>query len=229
MVYNDFFKVTSGVINDSVIKDGRKIVIKNIRYPVFECIDKNYEKLCAKMNDFYKQSANKFSLYASKNLAKRAAKNKGRQTKPYGAVMNFSISFFDKDFVCIVTDVSGFDGNETYSSRFSHTWSKERLTPMPSSFFVHKDKKARSYIKQEIVSQIRRNMLDSSFGYYGDADKLFLKYFDFENFCFVPKGIAFFIDAGIMCDTKYGPCVFVIPFEKADGLLKIVPCISNIL
>lgn len=227
MTYNEFFKVTSGVINDSVTKDTKKIVIKNIRYPIFESTDAHFEKLCARMNNFYKQSANKFSLYASKNLAKRAVKSKGGQTKPFGAVMNFSISFCDKDFVCIVTDVSGFDGYETYSSRFSHIWSRERLSPMPSSYFVHRDKKARSFIKQEIVAQIRKNMQDSSFGYYGDADKLFLKYFDFENFYFVPKGLAFFIDAGIMCDTKFGPCVFVLPFEKADGLLKIVPCISN--
>ena len=50
----------------------------------------------------------------------------------------------------------------------------------------------------------------------GDAVKSAVKNFSFENFYLVPKGGAFFIDAGILADAKYGPAVFVVELDKKD-------------
>ena len=74
---------------------------------------------------------------------------------------------------------------------------------------------------------LEKNMQNSSFGYFSDCKKQFMRHFNLDNFYFVPNGIAFFIDAGLLCDVKNGPSVFIIPFDKADGVLKVVPVMST--
>ena len=112
------------VLKDTICKDQKTILIENIRYPKFECetSSKKARNLCAKMNKFYNALAKQYSQYVHTNLTKKAIKKADRLTKPYGAVMNYCISFDDGENISVVVDVSVFDGKDFSSGRACHNW-----------------------------------------------------------------------------------------------------------
>lgn len=225
----NMFTTKPCVLKDTISNDKKTILIENIRYPNFECetTNKKAKNLCSKMNKFYNTLAKQYSQYVHTNLTKKALKKADKLTKPYGAVMNYCISFDDGENISVIIDISVFDGKDFSSGRACHNWCLSRCALMPSGYYIDKHKKSRSHVKNLALQILENNMQSPSFGYFSDCKKQFLKHFDINNFYFVPGGIAFFIDAGLLSDLKNGPSVFVIPFEKADGVLKIAPALSN--
>ena len=221
--------VSCVVLKDTICKNQKAILLENIRYPQFDNSSENKKakNLCSKMNKFYKALAKQFSDYVHTNLAKKASRKANTLAKPYGAVMNYCISFDDGETVSVVVDISVFDGDSFSSGRTSHNWSVSRCALMPVSFYLDKHKKSRNYIKSLAFETLEKNLQNSSFGYFADCKKQFLHHFDINNFYFVPNGIAFFIDAGIISNVKNGPSVFIISYKQADGVLKVVPLLKN--
>ena len=222
MTKDGFLDVKTQTICSEVKRGDKTVVLENIRYPEFAAREPRYENLAAKMNRFYSDAAKRYSAYARTKLARRAFSAVCRGLKPYGAVMNYYVSYCEGDFVSVVVDISGFDGEKSSCERVSHNWSAERRAVMPPSYFIDGKRTSKKYIEQYVLDTVRKNMKNPFFGYYGDAEKLAKRHLRAENFYFVPKGAAFFINAGILCDEKYGPSVFVIPFDRADGVLKFV-------
>ncbi len=212
-------RIINSGINDKKTQD----VTQNIRYPEFSvkenfADDKNAAELVKIMNKFYADAANRLSKYASSRMMKKALKlpESQRMQKTCGVCMNYNVSFSDEKYVSVVIDVSSFDGKTSSAKRVSHVWSIEKHAVLPAKYFVNASGKNVKKIKSEVENTVVRNMKNPFFGYYGDAVKSAVKNFSFENFYLVPKGGAFFIDAGILADVKYGPAVFVVELDKKD-------------
>ncbi len=215
-------------INRDIIYKGQKAVSQNIKYPEFFCKagyehDQNILRLVSKLNKFYKSASQRLESYSSNVFARKAyaSMKKTDSKKPCGVFMNCHVAFCSGDFVSIITDISGFDGRNTKCQRISHTWSIEKNSIVPKNALIDISPSSKKYIKQYISDCVKRNQSNPFFNYYGDAVKLFQKHFRLDNLYLVPNGIAFYIDSGILCDVKYGPCVFVLPFDKADGIFKV--------
>lgn len=214
--------VKTRIINSGINDKKTCAVTQNIRYPEF-CIkqsaadDKNAAELAKTMNKFYADAANRLSKYASSRMMKKALKipENQRIQKPCGVCMNYNISFADEKYISVVADVSSFDGKVSGAKRVSHVWSIEKRGVVPAKHFVNTSGEQAKKIKAEVENTVIRNMKNPFFGYYGDAVKSARKNFRFENFYLVPKGGAFFIDAGILANAKYGPAVFVAELDKA--------------
>lgn len=215
--------VKTRIINSGINDKKTCAVTQNIRYPEF-CVkesnadDKNAAELAGIMSKFYADAANRLSKYASSRMMKKAHKipEKQRIQKPCGVCMNYNVSFADEKYISVVVDVSSFDGKVSSAKRVSHVWSIEKRAAVPAKHFVNTSGEQARKIKADVENTVMRNMKNPFFGYYGDAVKSARKYFRYENFYLVPKGGAFFIDAGILADAKYGPAVFVAEIDRTE-------------
>ena len=212
----------------------KKVASESIRYPEFYPgyalqNDNSIINLAKKMSLFYKSAAERLSAYAHKTLAKKAYSKakKSPDTKPFRVCMNCTVSYCSEHFVSVITDVTSFDGQKTQSERISHNWSIEKACVLPASYFLNTSHTSKKFIESYISDAVMRNMKNPFFGYYGDAQKSAVHHFSLSNFYFVPKGAAFYINPGILCDAKYGPSVFVIPFTAADGIFKVTEKLSD--
>ncbi len=225
------FNITSKPVSirENICSDGKTLVTKNIKYPHFEYNGENKKVsvLCGKMNRFYKDAGTQYDSYAQKTMAKKAKKQFSPSFKPWGAIMNYYVCYCDDDIISVVVDVSFFDGNVFFSNRISHTWSVSKSALLPPSYFIRQGSKVSKYVKSELLTQLRKNRENTSFEYFSDCEKQFLKHFRLNQFYFVPAGIAFYIDAGILSSVKNGPSVFIMDYAKADGFLKFCPVITN--
>jgi len=220
---NSIYSVKNHVINSDVTHGGRTLVVQNIRYPQFTAKAENsiQSRLALIMNRFYRGGALKYSSYASGKLAVKAERSVARGSKPFGAVMNCSVAFCDESYVSVIVDLSGFNGTDSVGQRVSQTWSIDKMSTVPYSHFFKSDFTSKAFIKDKIVELARVHMSDPAFGYYGDCEKLIRKNFSTENFYLVPNGAAFYYDEGTLCDAKFGPSVFVLPFDRIDGVVKV--------
>ncbi len=198
----------------------------NVNYPVFSApkADKKREEFVNKINKFYGISAERYIANAVSRYACRAyalyMKN-GKNT--VRANMNTSVPYADKNYISVFVDFSFFDGEKTRIIRLSQLWSAEKSALLSPKYVFDTGRKSKKYIKELIYDMARKNASHPSFSYYDNYKSVIFRKFDFEKFYFVPKGAAFFYDRGTLCPEEAGVAVFVLPFEKIDGVLKIAP------
>lgn len=215
--------IKTSVINSQISYRERMCVVENIRYPEFSSDEKLYGNLIPKMNKFYKTAAEKFSAFAHSTVAKKAYPRVPKTGKLYGVVMNCSVGFYNDKVISVVVDLSGFDGEKNSAERMCQNWSVEKCDMVPASFFLKTDRKSKRLLLDYVQKIVSVNSANPSFGYYGDCEKILARKFTLDNLCFVPKGPAFFVDSGLLCDRKYGPSVFVVPKSMAKDAFRRSP------
>lgn len=213
-----FFDVETKTIDEEVSEKGVVILKETLRYPLFTPTNSCFEGVLRRMNSFYKASAERYSKYAKKNLLRKLHLKAHTLSS---ANMSYNISYCDDNYICVIVDITGFDNKTTFSARFAHTWSVDSTMILPASHFIKTDRKSLSYIRSLLLDSVQKNKRNFSFGYYGDCEKKLLRAFDIRNFCLLPKGFAFFVDAGVLCDASYGPCVFLLPKEKCEEIMRV--------
>ena len=213
-----FFDVVTKSITEDFMQKGAVVLKENLRYPFFTTKDARFENVLRRMNSFYLSSAQRYSKYAKKSLVRKTRSNSQRVSS---ALMNYNISYCDENYICVVVDITGFDKDMPFGARFAHTWSVQSSMILPASHFIKTDRKSISQIRTILLEHVRKNRKNVSFGYYGDCEKRLIRAFDIRNFCILPKGFAFFIDPGILCDTSYGPSVFLLPKEILSTIMKV--------
>ncbi|MBO4343899.1 MAG: hypothetical protein J5844_04485 [Clostridia bacterium] len=194
-----------------------------INYPVFYAENKRGKEaeFINKINKFYKTGAERFLSHAASRYSSRdfAYKAKNEKAKPRIS-MTSNVSYTDKNFVSIFVDFSSSDGENAKNIRLSQLWSAEKSAILPPKYVFDTGRRAKRYIKELIYKTALHNAQNPSFCYRKNFKSVIFRKFSFENFYFVPRGVAFFYDKGMLL-TDNSAAVFVIPHEKLDGVLKI--------
>lgn len=196
----------------------------NLRYPVFKALsDEPKEKaFTAKINRFYCDSAEKYVKMLGKNYAKRAAKiyNSNGGIKA-SFLMNCTVTYSDANYISAFADISVYNGKDTKVSRFSQLWSKEKSAILPAGMVFDTSYKSKKYVKEIICSIAEKNLRRKDFSYFDNYKSIINKSFDFSKFYIVPNGVAFYFDKSTLSAACPDVCVFVIPFERIDGIVKL--------
>lgn len=207
-----------------VLSKDTPVLSVNLRYPVFEplSLEPKERVFTSKVNRFYSDSAEKYVRTLGKNYAKRAAKiytsNGGIKAS---FVMNCAVAYSDEDYISVFADISVYNGKSTSTNRFSQLWSREKSSILPASMVFDTSSKSKKYIKETICGIAEKNLKLKGFSYFDNYKSIINKSFDFSKFYIVPNGVAFYFDKGVLSASAPDVCVFVVPFEKIDGMTKI--------
>lgn len=202
----------------SKIKTGERVaVIENIKYPFFE--SEKHKILCKRMNDFYSSVAEKYSYHARNKLVKKIKNTKGISSDPCRVCMNYTVALCDDGIVSIVLDITFSRGKKFKTRRFSQMWSTKNNDILPLCEVLKTDRESKRKIYSLVVSAAKENAENPAFGYFENYLKALSRNFDIRNCFIVPKGICFFINAGILAPVKYGACNFILTYGSLDGML----------
>lgn len=203
----------------SKIKNKEKVVvIENIKYPHFESSD--HKKLCSRMNGFYLSVAQKLSYHARKRLAGRVRLNHAVCRLPMTITMNYTISLATEKIISVVLDLAFTEGKNIKSRRFSQIWSIEHKNIVPPSQIIKTDRKSRKKICSLVIPVAKQNGENPAFGYFDGFLAKLQKKIEPANCFAVPRGVCFFINAGVLSPEKYGACNFVLPYSKLEDVIK---------
>lgn len=215
------YPYTTETVKKTVLYKNSPVLAVNIKYPVFES-SANARKFALRINSFYSDTAKKYIARLSSSGAKKAAKiRKTNGNILPSFVMSCTVAYSDAEYVSVFVDVSVYDGVKTKTRRFSQLWSVSKARILPHTELFDSKIRSQKYIKQLICDIAKENMQKGSFSYFSNYRRIINKKLSFENFYVVPNGIAFYIDEGVLSD-RCEVCVFVLPFERIDGVLKII-------
>ena len=169
------------------------------------------------MNDFYSSVAEKYSYHARVKLTKKIAKSS--VSAPCHVGMNYTVALCDDRVVSIVLDVTFSRGKKLRTRRFSQMWSVQNGDILPVCEILKTDKETKKKTYSLITACAKENAENPAFGYYENYLIALSRNFDIRNCFAVPKGICFFINAGILAPLKYGVGNFVMTYSKLEGML----------
>lgn len=210
----------------TVCFQNQPVLSVNLKYPCFapysECMREKH--FTESVNRFYAGSAERCLARASGSYARKAAalcrKNGG---VPAALVMNCQVPFAGENYLSVFADLSVFDGKRVRTKRFSQFWSAQKNALLPVSYVYHTGARQAKYVKSLICEIAEKNARRKDFTYYDNYMSIINRKFDFAASYFVPNGAAFYFDGGVLNARMREVCVFVIPFEQIDGVLKIAP------
>ena len=201
----------------SKIKLGERVaVVENIKYPYFE--SEKHKKLCGRMNDFYSSVAEKYSFHARNRLPKRIKLARVTCKLPMVLAMNYTVALCNEDVVSVVLDLVFSQGKNMKMRRFSQLWSVKKCDMLAISDVLKKGSAGKLY--SYVLTSAKKNGESGTFGYFDDYPLKLGKSFDIKNCFAVPKGLCFFVNAGILSPVKYGASNFILPFESIKDLIK---------
>ena len=203
----------------SKVKIGEQVaVVENIKYPFFE--SEKHAKLCEKMNAFYSSIAEKYSFHARNKLPRKIKLNRLSCKLPMTVSMNYKIALCDEKIVSVVLDLAFSEGKNFRTRRFSQVWSVEKKDILRIDEMLKTDRQSRKKVYSQIFSIAKDNGENPAFGYFDDYEKKLSRSLEIENCFAVPKGLCFFVNAGILSPTKYGANSFVLPISTLREVIK---------
>lgn len=112
----------------------------NLKCPDIQCPER--DKLAVFARGFYKKLLNSFAEYARGELLKEAEKAYNAAPEgfvPYAALISYNVTYLDKRFLSVVTDISVSDGNGALScERKTQVWEREYGTKCKYLYFISK-------------------------------------------------------------------------------------------
>ena len=205
-------------IKSKVEKDGRVLVVENIKYPVFE--DGENKKLCDVMNKFYRGVAEKYSGYGNRILPRKLIKAKIKCKTPFYIAMNYVCSVNENGIISVVLDLTYSEGKNVKMRRFSQMWSIEKQDMLTHREFLKQSLVAVKTAKSNVLELAKENAENPAFGYFGDYLLRLNKAFSLNNCFALANGVAFFVQAGTLCNEKYGASTFVVPYSKLSQVVN---------
>ena len=195
----------------------------NLKYPVFqkEGTVESKKGFVAKINRFYADTAQKYITFLEKKGARMAEKDFKKSGGVRTAfVMTSNVSYFDANYISVFTDISYYNGKKSKTKRFSHIWDIKRGVILPPSEVFNINIKTKKYIKQIVCEIAEKNMVQKNFSYYDNYKSIISRELNFLQSYIVPKGIAFYFNSEKLSSSQE-VCVFVIPYERIDGVIKL--------
>lgn len=208
--------ITEKAIKNKVKAGERVAVVENIKYPFFE--SQKYKKLCERMNEFYCSVAEKYSRLAEGKLLRRAEIGKGVD-KPYAVGMKYTVALCNEKVVSVVLDLSFSDGKSFKTRRFSQMWSCKEQNILRLSEIIKTDRRSKKKIFSLVITAAKKNKNNSVFGYFDDYLKRLSRKFDINNCFAVPRGMCFFVNAGILSPANHGADSFMLTSEELKDVL----------
>ncbi len=206
------------------IKNADKIIMSvNLKYPVFKRDSGAEQKkgFAAKLNKFYADTAQKYITYLEKKGARKAEKDfKASGGVRTAFVMTSNVSYLDENYISVFTDISYYDGQRSITKRFSQLWDINRGVILPAGEILNINMKSKKYIKQIICDIAEKNLKSKNFTYFDNYKSIIGKSLNLSNYYLVPKGVAFYFNSGKL-SLSQEICVFVIPYERIDGVIKL--------
>lgn len=201
---------------------GAEVLKTKSSYPRFKPASREKAQLDAvgRINKFYSSSAEKYLLSPKSKIVKKAAALYEKNKKCNAVVMSVSVSYCDNAYISAFTDVSVFDGKKSLTKRLSQLWDAKKGVLLPPSHVFTISRRTSAYVKEIITEIANKNIQNRSFTYFDNYKAIIKKKFSFSNYYFVPNGVAFYFNAGILSENNY-PIVFAVPFERIDGVMKI--------
>ena len=211
-------KLKNTEIKEAVTNGETDILSINLKYPSFEGEN---QKVCYKLCGFYSSAAAEYLKFCKTKFAPlllKKSKNGGVFRKN-GASMSWYVSFLNENILSLLTDTSFFDGETKKSARYIHNWNLNDCSIIYAKKAFNPSRAAKELYLDEICSKISNG--DGGFGYFSDAEKIARNRFDFENFYFTAKGIAFYYNKGVISgdDTAYP--AFIIPYSEVEGITQM--------
>ncbi|MBE6681630.1 MAG: DUF4163 domain-containing protein [Ruminococcaceae bacterium] len=210
--------ITEKKIKSKVRLGERVAVVENIKYPYFE--SEKHKKLCKKMNDFYSSIAEKYSYHARNKLPRKLKFKLLTCRLPIALSMSYTVSLCQDDIVSIVLDLTFSEGKSIKTRRFSQMWSVKNNCILPLSDIIKLDRASKRKIFSLVCTSAAENAENPAFGYYSDYLVNLSKHFDVHNCFAVPKGLCFYVNAGILSPIKYGTSNFVLGYDKLCDVLS---------
>ena len=207
--------------------DGVPVLSLNLKYPVFSSVSdgkgERDDPFVRRVNRFYGETADRYLASAKRFVGKAAALYRTNGGVRTALTLDGKIAYADADYVSIFTDISVFNGKTVRIRRFSQLWSTKKKAILPASYVFNGGGRTKRYLKELLLALADKNARRKDFAYFDNYPSIIKSKFDLSSFYFVPNGVAFFYDNGVLSASMPDVCVFVLPFEKIDGVLKIVP------
>lgn len=227
---NAYAYITTEIIPEYIKKtmkyDNIDVLQINIKYPQVKLksdIKHSHEKAEKRINKFYDDTAQYFIRFAEKVLYKNAvseylniARTQDKEVinyqhfKPFGAVLNFEVTYNKNNFLCIYFDANIYSGKGRGNiSRKAHIWDLSAGVIVPSFRFVDfsgdNKKKICLHICDIITGQRERGE-----EYYINTDfKTVYKYFNQKNMFITERGHNFFFPQNSLSPSEWGIVSFI--------------------
>lgn len=208
--------------------DRPPVLLVRTRVPVFTPTETENTALprekafCDKLNRRYASFAESYFRVPSKVLHKAAAAAK-ENDRPCALLWQCEVPFNAENTVSLFTDISGFDAKTTAKRRICTLWSVETGTLLVPSQVFHTGLSQRKIVLDRLCAIAENNLNRKLFTYYDNFEAILHKHFSFGSSYFVPNGVAFCFDGGVLNARKDEIAVFVLRFEELDGILKRIP------
>ena len=177
---------------------------------------------CEKLNRRYASFAESYFRIPHKVLHKDAAAAKENGC-PCALLWQCEVPFNAENAVSLFTDISGFDAKTTAKRRVCTLWSLETGTLLVPSQVFYTGRSQRKAVIDRLCTIAENNLNRKLFTYYDNFEAILHKHFSFGSSYFVPNGVAFCFDGGVLNARKEEIAVFVLRFEELNGILKFVP------
>ena len=197
----------------------------NLKYPAFTPLSAEpaEKRFTDKVNRFYEDGARKYLAHAASDCTRRAAKLSKRNGAACSLVMNCEVPYAGEKYISVFADISAFDGKDVRTLRLSQLWSAEKGALLPPSYIFRTGSRETRYVKSILCEIAESNARRKIFTYFDNYKAIINRKFRFSASYLVPNGAAFYFDGGVLSASMRDICVFVVPFERIDGLLKIAP------
>ncbi len=167
------FSISDKLIKEDISTENGDILIKvNLRYPEIACTEK--DPLGHNAVGFYKRIAESFLHSVKQDMAKIASERKKMDESfvPFSAVMRWTKTFENEDFLSFVIEFSVWDGKSSQSvERKTQVWERKFGTKCKSTYFFESKQ-----LKEEFANL------------YGEKTR-----FDKELFALCEDGFEFYV------------------------------------
>lgn len=180
----------------------------------------------AAISEYYKARATAYYDYATGKLFDMAVKDyiMGRKNNvpfhTYTAMMTYEVTYNQKDFLSIYTDVYEFTGGAHGNTvRYADTFSLKYGRKMALSDFFN-GRGYQTVIFGSILAQISVQISRGTNDYFDDYQKNVFQYFSEKNFYLTPEGLTVFFPLYTIAPYSSGIVTFVIPYAEFGSDLK---------
>ncbi len=207
-------------ISENLKHKDTDVLYINISYPQIDIASKSEKKF----NLFYSMQALEYRAFAVNKLyplAKNMLDNKEDFLK-LGASITNTVTFENKYFISVLSVITFFDGKNTVSTQRTAVWDRENGFILKFKDLYNYSKKCKNTIYSKVtdiyVDMVHSGRFEEVFT---DSEKNIKKYFDFDNFCLTPKGIAFYLGCKKILHSQSNKNAFVVPYYILSEYCKI--------
>lgn len=157
------FSVTEAQIKEDITDQSGEAVLKlNLKYPEIKCGKR--DPLNHSAAAFYSRMANELAKCARNDFKKAAIAARaasGNNFVPFSVLMNWENTFESDEYLCIVLDISFFDGINSTTERKIQIWERGYGTKCKFSYFFKSESKSKlieEFIKPENKKAFEREL-----------------------------------------------------------------------